>query len=255
MSEDRSEGPRPDLERPVAQRATPASASFQTPSQPTAYYSPPPGSASSPPAPAPKSTWRLAVLGVALAAAVAVGGWYAMAPAPPASGTAATAPASVTKQFSLSKVDADLKATEYLKGLLAGTKKQEPAGASAADPLRGAANAAALKALATTSPKTAADIQSGRSVLYRLYLLDFLAEDGDHVELFVNGVGHGDLYLKNAGKEVLIPLSPGAPTRMKLLATGDGGGGVTVGFVSSLGEARTRIMNVGQSEEWVVTVP
>jgi len=111
-----------------------------------------------------------------------------------------------------------------------------------------------LKALLKTSPKTAADIQSGRSVLYRLFLLDFLAEDGDHAELFVNGVGYGDLYLKNAGNEFLIPLTPGVPAHMKVLATGDGGGGVTVGFVSSLGEARTRIMNVGQSEDWQVTV-
>ena len=41
---------------------------------------------------------------------------------------------------------------------------------------------------------------------------------------------------------------------MKVSATADGGGGVTVGFVSSLGEARTRVMQVGESEEWQVTV-
>jgi hypothetical protein len=36
------------------------------------------------------------------------------------------------------------------------------------------------------------------------------------------------------------------------VATGDGGGGVTVGFQSSLGEARTRIMQVGDFEQWQV---
>ena len=31
-------------------------------------------------------------------------------------------------------------------------------------------------------------------------LLDFLAEDGDHVEFFADGLGYGDIDLKNAGK-------------------------------------------------------
>jgi hypothetical protein len=39
---------------------------------------------------------------------------------------------------------------------------------------------------------------------------------------------------------------------MKLVATADGGGGVTVGFVSSMGEARTRILQVGDFEQWQV---
>jgi hypothetical protein len=70
----------------------------------------------------------------------------------------------------------------------------------------------------------------------------------------VNGVSYGDLYLKNAGTEFLFPLIPGAPAQMKLTATADGGGGVTVGFVSSMGEARTRTLAVGESEQWEVTV-
>jgi hypothetical protein len=249
MSQDPSEGLKPPEMRPVAQEPRPAStSSFTATQRPTTYYSPPPGFA--PPAPAAKPGWCLAVLGVLAAAALAAGAWYALAPVSlPAPVPVVGAAVHAEKVFSVSNVDADLKATEYLKGLLAGKTTE----ASSADPLR-AVNAAALKALAKTSPKTAADIQSGRSVLYRLYLLDFLAEDGDHAELIVDGVSYGDLYLRNAGKEFLVPLTRGMPARMKLLATADGGGGITIGFVSSLGEARTRIMNVGQSEEWVVTV-
>jgi hypothetical protein len=214
-----------------------------------AYYSAPPSSELS--APAAKSEYGpLAVLGVAtVAVGVAVGAWYALAPSPPVPTPIAAMLPESQRVFPVSNVDADLKATEYLKGLLSGKSVE----ASGEDPLR-AANAEALKALTTASPEMAEDIKSGRSVLYRIYLLDFLAQDGDHVELSVNGIGQGDLYLTNAGKEFLIPLAPGVPARMTLTATADGGGGVTVGFVSSLGEARTQTMSVGQSEEWMVTL-
>ncbi len=115
-------------------------------------------------------------------------------------------------------------------------------------------NTAGLKSLAETAPAVAADIQSGRRVLYRLYLLDFLAEDGDHVEFFVDGTSLGDIDLKGAGTSFLIPLSPGTPAHLKLLATADGGGGVTVGFVSSAGEAHTQVMQVGDFDQWQVIV-
>jgi hypothetical protein len=154
------------------------------------------------------------------------------------------------KTFAVAAVDADIKATEQLKLILSGE------GASmegAVDELR-AMNAASLKSLAKISPKMAADVQSGRRVLYRVYLLDFLAEDGDHVELFVDGASFGDTTLKGAGTSFLIPLAPGTPAFLKLLATADGGGGVTVGFISSLGEARTRVMQVGDFDQWQVIV-
>jgi hypothetical protein len=237
-------------------QTAPASSTAATPRPASGYgafhqtepcYVPPPSHDA--PEPARKPGWGWVALGVVAAAALTAGAWYALAPVNPPGPVPVAAAVQREKVFSVSKVDADLKATEYLKGLLGG----KPSEAMGADPLR-AVNAAALKALATTSPKTAEDIRSSRSVLYRVYLLDFLEEDGDHVELFVDGVSQGDVYLKNAGKEILIPLRAGVPAEMKLVATADGGGGVTVGFVSSLGEARTRVMEVGQSEQWQVTV-
>jgi hypothetical protein len=256
MGEDLGDRLKPPELRPAIERPAPAStsssasprpaSSVASPQQPGAYYSPPPTVAAS--VPVAKPVWPLAVLGAAVAAAsLAVGTWYALKSPGPI--PVISAPARNEKVFSVSMVDADLKATEYLKDVLSG----KAAAASDADPLR-AVNAPALKALAKTSPKAAEDVKSGRSVLYRVYLLDFLAEDGDRVELSVDGASYGDLYLKNAGQEVLIPLTRGVPSEMNLLATADGGGGVTVGFVSSLGEARTRTLQVGQSEQWQVTV-
>jgi hypothetical protein len=262
MSQDSSDGLKSPELRPAMHSPEMASASssgpqsqassYSSPQKPAAYFSPPPNAAPTAP-PAKPASWRLAVLGAAVTAGLAVGAWcvFGPTPAPPIPPVAAAPEAR--KVFSVSKVDADLKATEYLKNLLAGKTEDKSAATNAADPLR-AVNAPALRELAKTSPKLAADIQSGRSSLYRVYILDFLEEDGDHAELSVDGVSFGDLYLTNAGKEFLIPLTRGVPARMKLLATADGGGGVTVGFVSSLGEARTRVLQVGEAEEWQVTV-
>jgi hypothetical protein len=202
----------------------------------------------------------MAGLGVLAAAILAVGAWQAFTPAVspqpasaplPAPLLVAAAPAQAKKTLMVSNIDADYKATEYLKALWAGATATAP---PAADALR-AVNAPALKAMLQTAPQTATAICTDRCLLYRLYCLDFLDEDGDQVELFVDGMSYGQVYLKNAGQEFLIPLVRGKPAELKILATVDGGGGgVTFGMVSSLGEARTRIMEVGESEQWQVAV-
>lgn len=59
--------------------------------------------------------------------------------------------------------------------------------------------------------------------------------------------------LKGAGTSLLFPLTPDVPAQLKMQATADrGGSGVTVGFVTSLGEARTRVMQIGDIDLWQV---
>lgn len=178
------------------------------------------------------------------------GAWYGLSGGDTPAPTPVRAVDQQAKTFAVAAVDADVQATEQLKAILSGGAT---ATGAATDELR-ATNAAGLQSLAKTSPKMAADIQSGRRVLYRVYLLDFLAEDGDHVELSVDGASLGDTALKGAGTSFLIPLAPGTPAHLKLLATADGGGGVTVGFISSVGEARTRVMQAGDFDQWQVIV-
>jgi hypothetical protein len=244
---------RPDVQRPVQ----PSPSSYNSSGRSAQFYTPPPSAAQ--PASSVSSSssrWRLAGLGVVVAVALGSAAWYGMAThggTAPIGGniSAVAASAPTQKTFSVSNADLDQKATDELKALLSGDSTDS---SKAADALH-AVNAQSLRELGKTNPQMADDIKSGRRVLYRVHLLDFLDEDGDHAELFVNGVGLGDVYLRNAGTEILIPLAAGVPTQMKLLATTDGGGGgVTVGFVSSLGEVRTRIMQVGEFEEWQVTV-
>jgi hypothetical protein len=117
-----------------------------------------------------------------------------------------------------------------------------------------AANAKALNELDAGNSPLAQLLRSGQRSLYRLRLLDFLQQDGDEVELQVDGGPIGTIPLSNAGTEILIPLAPGTRSRVRVVATRDGGGGVTLGMVSSLGDVRTRVLHVGESEEWSVQV-
>ena len=96
------------------------------------------------------------------------------------------------------------------------------------------------------------DLESGKRVLYRVHLLDFLQQDNDEVALFVDNVCLGPVALSNRGTEMLIPLASEKTSRMRVVATRDGGGGVTFGLVSSIGEAKTRVMQTGEVEEWWV---
>lgn len=190
-------------------------------------------------------------MGAVVTVGIGIVGWYGLATREPSAPVPAVAAATEEqKTFTVSKADLDSSATDLLKGLLSGSISASP---STAENLR-AINAPALQTLAETSPQTAEEIESGRRELYRIYLLDFLAQDGDHVELSVDGISFGDIYLQNASTSILIPLTPGVPVQIKLVATADGGGGVTVGFISSLGEARTDVLQAGEFEQWQIMV-
>jgi len=231
-----------------------AASAAQSPANRGNFYSAPPSA--TPPAVQTGNSWGKTGLIAVVVAAVALGGWFGVSHF---GGSGTPTPPAVTqkhvKTFTVSKADLDAKATDQLKAFLAaGNSSQNGSAATDLSTLK-AVNAQALAQLGKTSPQTVDELKTGKQNLYRIYLLDFLEEDGDHVDMTVNGVDYGDLYLRNAGTSFLIPLAPGQPADVKLLATQDGGGGgVTVGFISSLGESRTDILQVGQSEQWQVQV-
>ncbi len=245
------DGPRSPEMRPAAEPGPRGAASGYEPSRPAApSYSPPPGTST--PTDKVASRQRRRGLGIVAVAAVAVGlavgAWYGLSSGGAGGSLPPVSAAKESKTFSVSMPDLDAKATEQLKAMLSGS-----ADAATVEGLK-AANGQALAALAKTSPEMAQEISSGRRVLYRVYLLDFLAQDGDRAELFFNGISFGNIDLKNAGTSILLPVMAGMPAQMKLVATADGGGGVTVAFISSLGEARTRVMQVGDYDQWQVLV-
>jgi len=147
-------------------------------------------------------------------------------PSPPATAQAAT------QTIFLSAVDFDQDATDQARAALA----------------RGEMPAVLLQ----TSPETRRQIATGEQQLYSLRLLDFADEDGDGVSISIKGVYFGDLLLANAGARLTIPLRPGERSEISVRAAQDGGGGVTFRVVSSRGELRTRVMKVGEIENWSV---
>ncbi len=108
--------------------------------------------------------------------------------------------------------------------------------------------------LAQAPEETRAGIADGRQVVYSLHVLDDIAEDGDIVEIFVNGTSYGRVLLSNAGQDVLIPLPAGTNAQVHVLAVQDGGGGVTFGVTTSQGEIRSTVMPEGGSDDWSVTI-
>jgi hypothetical protein len=190
-------------------------------------------------------------LGAAALVVIGAGIWRGASPGRERTPDAIGVPRPVERQrLVVCAADVDAAATGRLKEGLSDGAMGEPEFVAELD----AANAKALLALGRTAPKAARDIESGKAVLYRLHVLDFKAQDGDVIALFAGGVSHGVIPLANAGTEVLIPLARGTTAEMQVVATGDGGGGVTFGMASSLGEARTRVLQVGDSEKWWITV-
>lgn len=104
------------------------------------------------------------------------------------------------------------------------------------------------------APQSVRDaVRDGRMSLFTVRLMDFVAEDGDIVDVYVDGQPVGQLQLSNTGNVLSIPLTPGKQHSFGVTAVHDGGGGVTFGAQSSAGEMTTRIMGVGESETWTIT--
>lgn len=113
----------------------------------------------------------------------------------------------------------------------------------------------AAHVLAYATPPIRKALSGGQRGIFRLRVLDNMAEDGDVVWVGLDGVPFGDLELKNAGTELAVALPIGTPAQLQVVAERDGGGGgVTFGAASSQGEIRSRVMNVGDREEWTVVV-
>src|SRR5262249_3888196 len=110
--------------------------------------------------------------------------------------------------------------------------------------------AAVADLVANASPETRQDIVEGRTMLYKVHVLDNVFEDGDGVEVFINGQSRGQVNLTNAGSDIDLAFTPGTTVEFKSVATKDGGGGVTFGASTASGETRSRVMNVGESDIW-----
>jgi hypothetical protein len=86
---------------------------------------------------------------------------------------------------------------------------------------------------------------------FRLTLFDSCDEDGDVVEVLINGQSFAVVPLTHKGATLSIPV-PAGMTRIALRGVADGVGGITVGGRSSAGDVFWGAMEVGEIRELAV---
>ena len=108
-------------------------------------------------------------------------------------------------------------------------------------------------------PEIAADsvlaksLKEGEQELFEIELFDCCDEDGDIVEVKVNGTSFATVPIVHGGTKLSIPLKQGNNT-VSIRGVRDGGGGVTLSFRTSRGDYYARPMRVGQEYQMGVVV-
>lgn len=98
------------------------------------------------------------------------------------------------------------------------------------------------------TPGMQADLQGGDANLYRLFLYDNCAEDGDIVDVYIDGQRFCTVPITHEGSTLTVPATKGKMHVVELHGIRDGGGGITVAFRSSEGDYYTERMTVGQRQ-------
>lgn len=141
--------------------------------------------------------------------------------------------------------DVDLATTHAVREALA---KNDLNGANTA--LRNGLGATAVKdpqtkAVLNPNSRIITAIRDGSAQFFHLRLFDCCDEDGDVVDLSVDGCSYGAVPLTHQGKVISIPLTPGT-TVITLRGVRDGGGSITVSFQTSQGDYFSQPLDVGE---------
>lgn len=96
------------------------------------------------------------------------------------------------------------------------------------------------------SLEMAKSLAVGQSKMFRLFIYDNAAQDGDIIELFINGRSFSKVPITNAGATLSVPLNAASPTSIAMKGIFDGGGGITVSLESSAGSYHTQCLGEGQ---------
>ena len=99
--------------------------------------------------------------------------------------------------------------------------------------------------LTDQSPLTEA-IKERETKFFHLHVFDCCDEDGDVVEILVNGASFITIPNTHAGSALSVPLAPGNNT-IALRGIRDGGGGITVALETGAEPLRLRALRAGES--------
>ena len=97
-------------------------------------------------------------------------------------------------------------------------------------------------------------LKDGKHEFFEVYLFDCCDEDGDVVEVLLNGSLFATVPITHDGTSLSIPLQKGN-NDVAMRGIRDGGGGVTVSLRSSRGDYFCRSMRVGQEYHMEVVAP
>lgn len=244
------------------------------------------------PRPGSRKPWLAVGAGVlALAIGAGVFTHFQPAPppqAPPESG-AGVVPDRKEKVFMVSMKDRDQEATDFARTLLQDNRfmssGQDPSiqggavlpgasGVSAYEAQRQAAQQAAPSQLVAPAPaRRLADVKRAEQIrreltaapsslrealtggtveMFTFRFADFADQDGDIVNLNIDGIDLGNVLLTNAGAQLSIPLKPREQHALRVTGVHDGYGGITFALVSSVGRMELRSLAEGQSETWTI---
>ena len=226
-----------------------------------------------------KSKGFSSLLGAAvLIGAVVVGGWYVMrsgsaekehpnwrhvSAAADASGAGASqlvhlsaaGSSQVLPAIELSAADRDRSATRQIRSALRrGDLMKANALLQAAQKMPSASqNPDVTPPQIEPDSDLAKALTDGRQELFQIELFDCCDEDGDIVEVIVNGASFATVPIMHGGQVLSIPLASGNNT-VTIRGVKDGGGGITLSFRTSRGEYFARDMLVGEQYQMGVVV-
>ncbi|MBI5246724.1 MAG: hypothetical protein HY923_06050 [Elusimicrobia bacterium] len=246
------EQPEPEPQKAKPQAAPKASSSSGADVSPASAYVPLPG------APKPKSRAVLAL--AALIAAGALGGaaLYFKGPSGPPPGVVAAV--QEKKVLFVSDADVNVAATKRLREsgapAVANTMGAGGPVKQAAPPLPVAppelVNPPASAPQSALTPQGQAAVRADGYSIFSMQLIDDVAQDGDVVQISVDGVPVSFLSLTHAGATLDIPLKKGESHVITVTGVRDGTGGITLGLRTSVGDVTSRNLAVGESESWTI---
>lgn len=89
-------------------------------------------------------------------------------------------------------------------------------------------------------------IVNGDAQFFHVYLYDSCDEDGDVVDVIINGQLFATVPITNQGATLSVPVNTGAATNVEIRGVRDGFGGITVACRTSQGDYFMRCMMVGE---------
>lgn len=104
------------------------------------------------------------------------------------------------------------------------------------------------------SPEMELQLRRGELNFFRIFLCDSCAEDGDVVDVIVNGHRYATVPITNQGAYLSLPLPASGAGQVVIRGVVDGGGGITVGCETSLGQAFLGVLEPGQEQPLGVTL-